>query len=172
MKKLGLAVLAGLVLSAGIVVLAAPKSDAEVIQEMRDRLEIEDLMWRYARALDTNNADAYAATYTPDGSFGAGPNPTKGRDALRKMIADLKQRNDEAAAKGDRRPPMYHMTANERITFTGKDSAKIEAYWITTVAAGGQNTPMRVVSVGHSVDELVRLNGQWLIKARNVAPAP
>ena len=57
---------------AWIVVLAAPKSDAEVIQEMRDRLEIEDLMWRYARALDTNNADAYAAIYTPDGSFGTG----------------------------------------------------------------------------------------------------
>ena len=172
MRKLGVAVLAGVVLSAGIVVLAAPKSDAEVIREMRDRLEIEDLMWRYARALDTNDPDAYAAAYTPDGQFGAGANPTKGRDALRKMVADLKQRNDEAAAKGERRPPMYHMTANERITFTGKDSAKIEAYWITTVAAGGQNTPMRVVSVGHSVDELVRLNGQWLIKARNVAPAP
>ena len=43
MKKLGLAVLAGVVLSAGIVVLAAPKSDAEVIREMRDR--IERLRW-------------------------------------------------------------------------------------------------------------------------------
>ena len=164
--------LAGLMLSAGVVVFAAPKTDAEVVREMRDRLEIEDLMWRYARALDTNDADAYAAAYTPDGQFGAGPTPTKGRDALRKMVADLKQRNDEAAAKGEKRPPMYHMTANERITFTGKDSAKIEAYWITTAAAGDQKTPMRVIAVGHSVDDLVRLNGQWLIKTRNVAPAP
>jgi hypothetical protein len=34
----------------------------------------------------------------------------------------------------------------------------------------GTNTPLRVVGVGRSVDELVRLNGQWLVKARNVSP--
>jgi len=45
-------------------------------------------------------AEAYAATYTPDGQFGAGANATKGRE----------------------------------------------------------------------VDELVRVNGQWLIKVRDVAP--
>jgi len=27
-----------------------------------------------------------------------------------------------------------------------------------------------VAGVGRSVDELVRLNGQWLIKTRNVSP--
>jgi hypothetical protein len=27
-----------------------------------------------------------------------------------------------------------------------------------------------VLSIGRSVDELVRLDGQWLIRARNVAP--
>ena len=36
-----------------------------------DRAEIEDLMWRYTRALDTNDAAAYAATYTADGQFSA-----------------------------------------------------------------------------------------------------
>ena len=48
--------------------------------------------------------------------------------------------------------------------------ARIEAYYITAIAAGGANTPLRVAGVGRSVDELVRLNGQWLIKSRNVAP--
>jgi len=56
-------------------------------------------MWRYARALDSNNPDAYAAVYTVDGQFGTGANATKGREALKKMIADLKQRNAEADAK-------------------------------------------------------------------------
>ncbi len=37
---------------------------------------------RYARALDTFNAEAYAATSTPDGAF----KQTKGHDALFKMI--------------------------------------------------------------------------------------
>ena len=42
-------------------------------REAKDRTEIEKLMWQYARALDTENADAYIATYTPDGQFGTGP---------------------------------------------------------------------------------------------------
>lgn len=170
MRKFGVAVLAGFVLTA-VAVFAASKSDSEVLREARDRAEIEDLMWRYARALDTNDAEGYASAYTPDGQFSAGATATKGRDALRKMISDLRQRQVEAQAKGEpKRPPMYHMTANHRLTFKDKDHATIDAYWITAVAGGGANVPLRVVSIGHSIDELVRLNGQWLIKSRNVAP--
>ena len=170
MRKLGLAVLAGLVLTAGVV-FTASKSDSDVLREARDRADIEDVMWRYARALDTNDAEAYASVYTPDGQFGTGANATKGRDALKKMIADGRQRQVEAQAKGEpARPPMYHMTANHRIVFTDKDHARIDAYHITAVAAGGQNAPLRVAGVGRSIDELVRVNGQWLIKTRNVSP--
>lgn len=170
MKKLATMVTVGLVL-AGVGV-AAQKADKDVLQEVRDRLEIEDLMWRYTRALDNNDAAAYAANYTPDGAFTAGTAATKGREALHKMVADLKARNDAAAAKGERRPPLYHMTANHRITFTGKDTARIDAYFITASPAGGPNAPLRVVAVGRSLDELVRVNGKWLIKTRNVAPQP
>jgi hypothetical protein len=62
------------------------------------------------------------------------------------------------------------MAANHRVTFTDKDKARIDAYYITASAAGGENTPLRVVAVGRSVDELVRVNGKWLIQSRNVAP--
>ena len=101
MKKLGMAVLAGLALTAGVV-FTASKSDGDVLREVRDRQEIEDLTWRYARALDTNDAEAYASVYAPDGQFGTGANATKGRDALRKMIADSRQRQVEAQAKVDK----------------------------------------------------------------------
>lgn len=176
MSKVAIGLFVGILATAGAVGLAAGKSDAELVQEMRDRIEIEDLLWRYTRALDTNDADAYAAVYTADGQFGAGPAATKGRDALRKMVADLKAGNAAAAAKGTPRPPLYHMTANHRITFTGKDTARVEAYYITAssalnaAAAGGTAVPLRVVAVGRTVDDLVRVNGQWLIKTRNVAP--
>ncbi len=51
---------------------ARPSSpgDADVMREAKDRGEIEKLMWDYARALDTGNAEAYAAVYTVDGAFG------------------------------------------------------------------------------------------------------
>ena len=146
-------------------------AEDNTVREARDRAEIEALMWLYARALDTSNADAYAAVYTPDGQFGSGANATKGRDALRKMIADGVERQKAAAAKGEPpRPPMYHMTMNSHLSFVDKDHARIEAYWQTVFGAAGQNTPPRVAAAGREVDKLVRVNGQWLIESRDVAP--
>ncbi len=63
------------------IALAATQLGAQdtAAREARDRADIEALMWRYARALDTRKADAYAAAYTPDGQFVADGNATKGR---------------------------------------------------------------------------------------------
>lgn len=171
MKKVAVGAFAGILGTTVVAVFSASQSDADVIREMRDRIQIEELMWKYTRALDTNDADAYASVYTEDGQFSAGTNVTTGRDALRKMIADMRQRAADTQAKGEpRRPPMYHMTANARITFTDNDRARVEAYYITAFGAGGENAPLRVAAVGRSVDDLVRVNGQWLIRKRNVAP--
>jgi hypothetical protein len=120
--------------------------------------------------LDSFDPDAYVSTYTTDGQFVAGANPTKGHDALRKMIADLKQRRAENEAKGQKQPPMYHATMNEHLEFIDKDHARINAYYLTATGAAGENAPLRVLAVGRSVDDLVRANGKWLIKARNVSP--
>jgi len=143
----------------------------ETERETRDRAQIEKLMWQYVRALDTENADAYAAVYTEDGQFGSGANAVKGREALKKMINDLRQRAAENESKsGEKRPAMYHVIANSYLEFVDKDHARLEAYWMTVFAAGGPKTPARVAAAGREVDELVRLNGQWLIKTRDVAP--
>ncbi len=152
----------------GMTALAAEK---DVLREAQDRAQIEKLMWRYVRALDTENAEAYAAAFTPDGQFGAGANATKGREALKKMIEDLRRRNTENQAKtGVPRPPMYHVITNNYLEFLDKDHARLQAYWMTVFASGGQNTPPRVAAAGREVDDLVRLNGEWLIKLRDVAP--
>jgi 3-phenylpropionate/cinnamic acid dioxygenase small subunit len=169
MKNLvAVAVLTGLVVTAGAV-FTASKSDDELLQRARDREQIEDLMWRYARALDTSDAQTYASLYTVDGQFSAGANATKGREALKNMISGTGQRQ-AGAPQAAPRPPMYHMTANHQLCFIDKDHARIDAYYITMVAAAGPDTPSRVAGVGRSIDELERVNGQWLIKSRNVAP--
>lgn len=170
MKHFGLGVLVTLVFTAGAAY-TAQQSDSDVLREVRDRAEIEDLMWRYTRALDSTDAAAYASAYTADGQFSAGTAVTKGREALTKMVADLRAGRVANEAKGVRNAPMYHMTANHAITFTGRDSARVDAYYLTAFGAAGQETPLRVAAVGRSVDELVRQNGRWLIKSRNVAPA-
>jgi len=168
MKNLVAGVVLGAVMFTAGAVFTASKSDDQVLREARDRQQIDELMWRYARALDSGDADAYAALYTVDGQFGAGANATKGRDALKKMITGTGQR--QGGAPQAARPPMYHATANHQLTFKDKDHARIDAYYITTVAGSGRETPPRVAGVGRSIDEFERVNGQWLIKSRNVAP--
>ena len=169
MKNLVAGVVLGAVMFTAGAVFTASKSDNDVLREVRDRQQIDELMWRYARALDTGNADAYAALYTADGQFGSGANATKGREALKKMIAGARQPQPGAEPAAPR-PPMYHTTANHQIVFIDKDHARIDAYHITMVAGSGRETPPRVAGVGRSIDELERVNGRWLIKSRNVAP--
>src|ERR1700758_2233882 len=84
-----------------VALLGSPAGAAEneTEREARDRAQIEKLMWQYVRALDTENADAYAAAFTPDGQFGSGTNAAKGRDALKKMISDFQQRAAENESK-------------------------------------------------------------------------
>ena len=128
-----------------------------------DREAIEALMWRYARALDTANADAYAALYTEDGQFGIGDNATKGREALRNMIAGLGTNRNS-----DNPPPqLYHMTTDTWIEFVDDTHARHHSYWVTMRTASG-DSPAGVAAVGVGVDDLVKIDGNWLIQVRNV----
>ncbi len=144
--------------------------DAAALREAQDRAAIEALMWRYVRALDSMDPDAYAAVFTEDGSFGSGSTQRKGRADIKAMVADLKKGRDERAAAGNPSPPMYHVIANHQIEFVGPNEARYDSYWMTVFGAAGQDTPVRVAAAGRGVDQLVRVNGQWLIKNRNVAP--
>jgi uncharacterized protein (TIGR02246 family) len=149
--------------------LAAADSDA--LRESQDRAQIESVMWRYVRALDTEIPEAYAAVFTPDGQFGTGPTATKGREALRKMVSDLRQRTAENEAKTkEKRSAMYHVVTNSSLEFVDKDHARYNAYWMTVFASGGPATPASVAAAGREVDELVRSHGQWFIKVRDVSP--
>jgi uncharacterized protein (TIGR02246 family) len=154
-----------------LVAAATQASDADLLREARDRNEIQGLMWRYVRALDSFDADGYAAVYTPDGQFGSGANAQKGRDALRTMVSNLKKSRAEREAKGEKQAPMHHMITNYHVEFVDKDHARYYAYWLTVFGpTGEQGSTPRVAAAGRSVDELVRLDGKWLIKSRDVAP--
>lgn len=140
---------------------AAARNDTQARAE--DRTQIEYLMWKYSRALSTVNPDAYAALYAPDGQFGTGANAVKGREALKKMIEDRRQR-----AAGQ--PPVYAMDLDSHIEFTDRNHAHWEAYWFEVSPRSGPNVAARVVNTGRDVEELERINGQWLIKLRDAQP--
>jgi len=155
---------------AALVVLGHPL--AVSAQTAADREAIDELMWRYARALDTYNTEAYVALYTEDGEFVAGPTPTKGRAALRAMMDGL---------RGDRKPGdfspsgLYHMTTDAWTEFVDATHARHHTYWLTVRVGGGRGAGPGgggpgIVAAGVGVDELVKVNGAWLIRSRNVAP--
>jgi hypothetical protein len=156
--------------AAALLMLATPNlavaGDADVLREAQDRAAITQLMWNYVRAIDTWNEDAYALVFTPDGSFGA----AKGRDALRKMVTDLEKSRADREAKGEKPTTMHHIMSNQHIEFIDRDRARVHYYWMTVFAAQPQPQPPQVAAAGRGVDEVVRVDGKWLIKTRNVAP--
>jgi predicted SnoaL-like aldol condensation-catalyzing enzyme len=149
---------------------AAPAASASglYVGSAEDRAAIEKLMWSYDRKLDTYNADAYAKLFTVDGAFGQ----TKGREALHKMITDLAKGHDERRAKGEK-ITMRHFTMNQYLEFTGPTTARYHYYHQTVFGTGAATSPdpARIAAAGNGVDDLVKVDGQWLIKYRNVAAA-
>lgn len=151
-------------------ILTVSTAFAEGDHQGQDRAAIETLMWHYARALDTFNADAYVALFTEDGSFKAGKNAIQGRKALWDMIDNYKKDREERRAKGETVAPMYHMNADTYIEFLGADHALHHSYWFTVVSGTGPDSPTRVLAAGVGVDEVVKVNGRWLIRNRDVSP--
>jgi uncharacterized protein (TIGR02246 family) len=147
---------------------AADAANAALMQQVQDRAGIEELLWRYARTLDSADADGYAAVYTEDGEFSSGANSIKGREALHKFVADLKQSRTDRKARGENPGGTLHMTANHRIEVTGPDSATVHSYWMTIFPAAGPETPVRLGGAGRAEDKLVRVDGKWLVQLRNV----
>jgi uncharacterized protein (TIGR02246 family) len=160
------------VLTGCLAASSAFASDADILREAKDRADIAQLMWNYCRALDSLNADAYASVFTEDGEFvsGGAIASSKGHDALKKIVTDVKKSQTERAAKGEKITPMHHIITNSTIEFVDKDHVRYHSYWMTAFAGVGREIAPRVAAVGRGVDDIVRVNGKWLIKKRNVAP--
>ncbi|MFC1495591.1 nuclear transport factor 2 family protein [Thermodesulfobacteriota bacterium] len=131
----------------------------------QDRVEIKQLMWDYIQALDSGNAEAYAAAFAPNGQFGRGESAVKGRGALKKMVLDARKQMETENTGDKERPRMYHVVTNPHIEFIDKDHARYYAYWMGVFKSGGE-----IVGAGREVNELVRIDGQWFISIRDVDP--
>jgi len=94
MRSFKLACLIAGILAASIVAAADAPSTASV----QDRAAIQNLIAKYAFALDTLNADLYASVFAPDAEFTFGGNTYKGRDKIRGVI-----REHQGAARGSAR---------------------------------------------------------------------
>lgn len=117
-----------------------------------DRIAIQDLAARYNTAIDAGNADAWAATFTPDGTFESSGRTHQGTEAL------------AAFAKGfaERMAGARHWNNNLVIDGDG-DQATLGCYLL--LWRGGQ-----IVSSARYEDTLRRVNGEWRFASRRVVP--
>ena len=150
---------------------ASRAADADVIREAKDRADIDVLIWRYVQALDNIDVEAYPTFFTEDGSICCEHNHTyKGRAEIKSLLQEVKDSRAAAKAKGETVPRMYHPIFNSHIEFRSRDHAHIDSYWFTALAEQPPNGAPKITLVGRCADEVVRVDGKWLIKSRNVFP--
>jgi hypothetical protein len=95
----------------------------------------------------------------------------RGREEIRKIVADMKASRAERKADkdpaNDPPPIMHHVMTNAVIDITGADTARHHCYWMT-VAGGPELNSFRVAAQGRYEDELVKRDGKWLIHRRKI----
>jgi hypothetical protein len=97
---------------------------AQQVQWLVDRAQISDLLFSFARALDTRNYSAYQDNFTEDGFLELpDPNSTTGE-----TITFHRNQMLDAVPKGiGRYSATHHLSANHQITISG-DSAVSRSY--------------------------------------------
>jgi uncharacterized protein (TIGR02246 family) len=124
-----------------------------------DRVEIEDLIARYNKALDTGDAETWAATFTPDGEFHGVVGDFYGRDELTAFVKAYSTEEQFAAFA-----VAQHWVTNIVIEGDG-DEAELFAHvmMVSPTDDGG-----KISFVAHYEDQLRRVDGRWLFTKRYV----
>lgn len=89
------------------------------IQELSDRLEITDLLTRYARAVDRKDWDLYRRVFTPDAEIDY--------TSAGGIAGDTETQVAWLAEAMAQFPATQHMVANVGIDFVDADTADVEA---------------------------------------------
>ncbi len=120
------------------------------IRELSDRAEINDLLTRYARAVDRKDWDLYRTVFTADGhvDYTSAGGIAGDVDTQAKWL-------EEALAQF---PTTQHLISNVDITFTGADTATVEAMFHNPMVLGDATT---FVTGGWYHHEVVRTDDGW-----------
>jgi uncharacterized protein (TIGR02246 family) len=145
---------------------ASAAADDGAAQKLLDRAEIEALVVRYATALDTLDADAYAGVFAEDAVFDVAGTVHSGRAAIRKIVTDLQASRTRNEAAGTPSPRLYHVMANTSIEVIDATNARHQSYAQTVRAA--ESGQFVVGFMGRYEDVLVKRDGRWLIQSRKL----
>ena len=138
----------------------------EPLGTYEDRIAVEDVMARYVWAVDSLDADGYAAVFTDDAVIDSNGSISKGHAAIRGIVTGLIKRRDDNKAKGLPAANLYHVISSPRITFPKTGEALHQSYWQTV--RRDKDGRMIAAAMGRSEDHLVKRNGTWLIQFRKL----
>jgi hypothetical protein len=162
--------------TAACVVMTAcsPRGDegASTARRIADREAVEATMQRYLQGLDRLDRDLYASSFAPGGVLDIDGNSRTGRDAMRAVIDDETTYRQAMQDRGEMPRVLFHMETNIHLTFPEADRASRTAYWVTYLRAGKDPEGLSTLGVGTSIDELARVDDEWLITRRRISLQP
>ena len=131
------------------------------LQAINDRIEIEELLARYSRALDYRQWDDLEAIFTPDGEFDAGGlGHPHGPRAIREMIEGTIGGLDAT----------QHLVGKSIVEFSADgDSAEVRTYLISQHIRESTPGPVKHYFLGGEyADRVVRTPDGWRIAFRRL----
>ena len=132
------------------------------MQEISDRLEIQDLMTRYSYAIDSRNWGALDDVFTPDAHIDY--------SVFGGSVGNLEETKKFLGEAMPMFSTLQHMVSGTTITFTGDDDRPMAANAKTQchnpMTMGDDDNPSLMVCGLWYVDQLVRTDAGWRIKER------
>jgi hypothetical protein len=154
MKRSFLAALAACSLLFGSVSGAADGLSAQ------DTIDIQQLYARYNIAIDTGDAQGWAATFTPDGVF----NAISGHDALADFVKTWREKLNGASRR--------HWNNNLQLTGNSKEASGFVFLMLIDIGT----KPISIVGTATYTDSLLKTKDGWRFTKRttkgDVPPAP
>lgn len=143
MKKILLSALTAGILFAGTCAAAGELS-------AQDYFEIQQLYARYNIAIDSGDAEGWAATFTPDGVF----NTSNGHDALVNFVKTWREKLNGATRK--------HWNNNLQITGNSKEASGYVYLMLVDIST----KPASILATATYTDSLVKTKDGWRFSKR------
>jgi hypothetical protein len=121
------------------------------------RLEIQDVLWRYARGVDRVDEGAILSVYHPGATDDHAAFSGAAADFARDLV-------DRLARMG--RTGQHHIT-NMSIEMDGPDDARVESYFLAFHPQPADESKLGIAA-GRYLDHFCRRGGKWAISARRV----
>ena len=134
---------------------------AMTLQQIADRIEIDDLLTRYAAALDSKDWDLFSTCFTPDAAIDyTAAGGIKGTlPEVRSWLAEVMPRF----------PMTQHLVTNRSVQLDG-DSATCRSYLFNPMGAQGGEEMVLFFEGGYYRDRLRRTPDGWRIIERIEEP--